>query len=175
MGLPSNEAVRAAVEDGLGATAISASVAAPSIESGLLSARPVPPATARVSRFEARAAISEPNRRCVARRHRSVTTSASLETAEGIKMNMHAGAPRGEAKPRTRPRGADLISKVTRWHQFLRAMINERSAEPRTKIGSRPQPRGRDRQGRDGGGPARVLDSVFASPARARARITDGA
>jgi DNA-binding transcriptional LysR family regulator len=34
--LPSNEAVRAAVEAGLGATAISASVAAPSIESDLL-------------------------------------------------------------------------------------------------------------------------------------------
>jgi DNA-binding transcriptional LysR family regulator len=34
--LPSNEAVRAAVEAGLGATAISASVAAPSLESGLL-------------------------------------------------------------------------------------------------------------------------------------------
>jgi DNA-binding transcriptional LysR family regulator len=34
--LPSNEAVRAAVEAGLGATALSASVAAPSIESGLL-------------------------------------------------------------------------------------------------------------------------------------------
>lgn len=34
--LPSNEAVRAAVEAGLGATAISASVAVPSIESGLL-------------------------------------------------------------------------------------------------------------------------------------------
>lgn len=36
--LPSNEAVRAAVEAGLGATAISASVAAPSIETGLLHA-----------------------------------------------------------------------------------------------------------------------------------------
>jgi DNA-binding transcriptional LysR family regulator len=36
MELPSNEAVRAAVEAGLGATAISASVAAPGIESGLL-------------------------------------------------------------------------------------------------------------------------------------------
>jgi DNA-binding transcriptional LysR family regulator len=36
MELPSNEAVRAAVEAGLGATAISASVAVPSIESGLL-------------------------------------------------------------------------------------------------------------------------------------------
>ena len=36
MELPSNEAVRAAVEAGLGATALSASVAAPSIESGLL-------------------------------------------------------------------------------------------------------------------------------------------
>src|SRR5215813_11266797 len=36
--LPSNEAVRAAVEAGLGATAISASVAAPSIEAGLLQA-----------------------------------------------------------------------------------------------------------------------------------------
>jgi DNA-binding transcriptional LysR family regulator len=34
--LPSNEAVRAAVEAGFGATAISASVAAPSIEAGLL-------------------------------------------------------------------------------------------------------------------------------------------
>ena len=34
--LPTNEAVRAAVEAGLGATAISASVAAPSIEAGLL-------------------------------------------------------------------------------------------------------------------------------------------
>ena len=34
--LPSNEAVRAAVEAGLGATVISASVAAPSIEAGLL-------------------------------------------------------------------------------------------------------------------------------------------
>jgi DNA-binding transcriptional LysR family regulator len=37
--LPSNESVRAAVEAGLGATALSASVAAPSIEAGLL--RPV--------------------------------------------------------------------------------------------------------------------------------------
>jgi DNA-binding transcriptional LysR family regulator len=36
--LPSNEAVRAAVEAGLGATAVSASVAAPSLEAGLLSA-----------------------------------------------------------------------------------------------------------------------------------------
>jgi DNA-binding transcriptional LysR family regulator len=36
MELPSNEAVRSAVEAGLGATAISASVAAPSIEAGLL-------------------------------------------------------------------------------------------------------------------------------------------
>jgi DNA-binding transcriptional LysR family regulator len=36
MQLPSNEAVRAAVEAGMGATAISASVAAPSIEAGLL-------------------------------------------------------------------------------------------------------------------------------------------
>jgi DNA-binding transcriptional LysR family regulator len=34
--LPSNEAVRAAVEAGMGATAISASVAAPSVEAGLL-------------------------------------------------------------------------------------------------------------------------------------------
>lgn len=34
--LPSNEAVRAAVEAGLGATAVSASVAAPSLEAGLL-------------------------------------------------------------------------------------------------------------------------------------------
>jgi len=38
--LPSNEAVRAAVEAGLGATALSASVTAPSIEAGLL--HPVP-------------------------------------------------------------------------------------------------------------------------------------
>jgi DNA-binding transcriptional LysR family regulator len=36
MELPSNEAVRGAVEAGLGATAISASVAAPSLEAGLL-------------------------------------------------------------------------------------------------------------------------------------------
>ena len=36
--LPSNEAVRAAVEAGMGATAISASVAAPSLEAGLLQA-----------------------------------------------------------------------------------------------------------------------------------------
>jgi DNA-binding transcriptional LysR family regulator len=36
MELPSNEAVRAAVEAGLGATALSASVVAPSIENGLL-------------------------------------------------------------------------------------------------------------------------------------------
>jgi DNA-binding transcriptional LysR family regulator len=36
MELPSNEAVRAAVEAGLGATALSASVAAPGIEAGLL-------------------------------------------------------------------------------------------------------------------------------------------
>ena len=34
--LPSNEAVRGAVEAGMGATALSASVAAPSIEAGLL-------------------------------------------------------------------------------------------------------------------------------------------
>jgi DNA-binding transcriptional LysR family regulator len=34
--MPSNEAVRAAVEAGMGATAISASVAAPSLEAGLL-------------------------------------------------------------------------------------------------------------------------------------------
>ena len=34
--LPSNETVRAAVESGMGATAISASVAAPSLEAGLL-------------------------------------------------------------------------------------------------------------------------------------------
>jgi DNA-binding transcriptional LysR family regulator len=38
--LPSNEAVRAAVEAGLGATAISATVAAPSIEAGLLHQAP---------------------------------------------------------------------------------------------------------------------------------------
>jgi len=36
MELPSNEAVRAAVEAGMGATALSASVAAPSLEAGLL-------------------------------------------------------------------------------------------------------------------------------------------
>src|SRR5271166_1789887 len=41
MELPSNEAVRAAVEAGMGATAISASVAAPSIEAGLLHAAPL--------------------------------------------------------------------------------------------------------------------------------------
>jgi DNA-binding transcriptional LysR family regulator len=41
MELPSNEAVRAAVEAGMGATAISASVVAPSIEAGLLHAAPL--------------------------------------------------------------------------------------------------------------------------------------
>ena len=41
MELPSNEAVRAAVEAGLGATAISASVAAPAIEAGLLHVVPL--------------------------------------------------------------------------------------------------------------------------------------
>jgi DNA-binding transcriptional LysR family regulator len=41
MELPSNEAVRAAVEAGMGATAISASVAAPSIEAGLLFQVPI--------------------------------------------------------------------------------------------------------------------------------------
>lgn len=40
--LPSNEAVRGAVEAGMGATAISASVAAPSIEAGLLYQVPFP-------------------------------------------------------------------------------------------------------------------------------------
>jgi DNA-binding transcriptional LysR family regulator len=40
--LPSNEAVRAAVETGMGATALSASVAAPSLEAGLLQAVDVP-------------------------------------------------------------------------------------------------------------------------------------
>ncbi|KAA5605715.1 LysR family transcriptional regulator [Roseospira marina] len=39
--LPSNEAVRAAVEAGLGATALSASVVAPSLEAGLLQALPL--------------------------------------------------------------------------------------------------------------------------------------
>ena len=39
--LPSNEAVRAAVEAGMGATALSASVAAPSLEAGLLYQIPV--------------------------------------------------------------------------------------------------------------------------------------
>ena len=39
--LPSNEAVRAAVEAGMGATAISASVAAASLEAGLLHQVPV--------------------------------------------------------------------------------------------------------------------------------------
>jgi DNA-binding transcriptional LysR family regulator len=40
--LPSNEAVRAAVEAGMGATALSASVAAPSLEAGLLQAIDIP-------------------------------------------------------------------------------------------------------------------------------------
>ena len=40
LALPSNESVRAAVEAGLGATALSASVAAPSLEAGLLVAIP---------------------------------------------------------------------------------------------------------------------------------------
>lgn len=45
MELPSNEAVRAAVEAGVGATAISATVAAPSLEAGLLHQVSLPLAT----------------------------------------------------------------------------------------------------------------------------------
>jgi DNA-binding transcriptional LysR family regulator len=52
--LPSNEAVRAAVESGMGATAISASVAAPSLEAGLL----------------VRVALDLPDRRFFMLRHR---------------------------------------------------------------------------------------------------------
>ncbi len=42
MEMPSNEAARAAVEAGMGATALSASVAAPSLEAGLLREAPLP-------------------------------------------------------------------------------------------------------------------------------------
>jgi DNA-binding transcriptional LysR family regulator len=54
--LPSNEAVRAAVEAGLGATAVSASVVAPSLEAGLLQAVkfPLPERDFHVLRHRAR-------------------------------------------------------------------------------------------------------------------------
>ena len=69
--LPSNESVRAAVEAGLGATAVSASVAAPSLEAGLLH----------------RAAIDLPDRAFWAVRHieryRSLAAEALLAVIAG--------------------------------------------------------------------------------------------
>ena len=69
--LPSNESVRAAVEAGLGATAVSASVAAPSLEAGLLH----------------RVAIDLPDRAFLAVRHteryRSLAAEAFLAAIAG--------------------------------------------------------------------------------------------
>lgn len=62
--VPSNEAVRAAVEAGLGATALSASVAAASIEAGLLAVAP----------------LSLPVRRFHVLHHRDRTTSKAAES-----------------------------------------------------------------------------------------------
>jgi DNA-binding transcriptional LysR family regulator len=62
--LPSNEAVRAAVEAGMGATAISASVAAPSLEAGLLH----------------KVAIDLPDRAFSVLRHRERHASRAAET-----------------------------------------------------------------------------------------------
>ena len=61
--LPSNEAVRGAVEAGLGATAISASVAAPSLEAGLLVRLDLSPPRARLHRHPPRRTLPQPRRR----------------------------------------------------------------------------------------------------------------
>jgi DNA-binding transcriptional LysR family regulator len=72
--LPSNEAVRAAVEAGAGATVISASVVAPSLEAGLLH----------------RVQLDLPDRAFVALRHRERHTS---QAAAALLNAMKIGAP----------------------------------------------------------------------------------
>ena len=78
--LPSNEAVRAAVEAGLGATAISASVAAPSIEAGLLQ----------------QVSFRLPERQFCALRHRERYQSRAAEAL--LTLVAGASAPRANAK-----------------------------------------------------------------------------
>lgn len=77
--LPSNEAARAAVEAGLGATAISASVAAPSIEAGLLHA----------------VNFRLPERQFYVLRHRERYRSRAADALLG----MVAGSPASGARP----------------------------------------------------------------------------
>jgi DNA-binding transcriptional LysR family regulator len=82
--LPSNEAVRAAVEAGMGATAISASVAAPSIEAELLH----------------QVAFRLPEREFHVLRHRERYRSRAAEALLGIVTKSHAVATR---RPRALP------------------------------------------------------------------------
>jgi DNA-binding transcriptional LysR family regulator len=84
--LPSNEAVRAAVEAGLGATAISASVAASSIESGLLRHVPfsVPPREFHALRH--------------AQRYRSRVADALLTAIQASPSRSSRGLPTRERK-----------------------------------------------------------------------------
>jgi DNA-binding transcriptional LysR family regulator len=78
--LPSNEAVRAAVEAGLGATAISASVAAPSIEASLLQ----------------QVSFRLPERQFCALRHRERYQSRAAEAL--LALVAGASSPRANAK-----------------------------------------------------------------------------
>ncbi len=88
--LPSNEAVRAAVEAGLGATVISASVAAPSLEAGLL----------------AQAGLALPDRAFVVLRHRERHPGHAARAMLAI-VGGKAGS-KVEALPRTPPKAAPL-------------------------------------------------------------------
>jgi DNA-binding transcriptional LysR family regulator len=90
--LPSNEAVRSAVEAGLGATAISASVAAPSLEAGLL--------------FQARFPLPERNFYALrqAGRYRTRTAEALMELISRSPLAAQNKKPR-------RSGGASRVSK----------------------------------------------------------------
>ena len=79
--LPTNEAVRATVEAGLGATALSASVAAPSLEAGLLVKVDLSPAGARLRDAAPHRAAHEPSRCGAPRDHRRQCESL-LEDAD---------------------------------------------------------------------------------------------
>ncbi len=86
LSLPSNEAVRAAVEAGLGATVISASVAAPGLEAGLL----------------VRVGLDLPDRAYVALRHRERHAShaaRALLSLVGVAGGRKAEALPGAASP----------------------------------------------------------------------------
>jgi DNA-binding transcriptional LysR family regulator len=84
--LPSNEAVRAAVEAGVGATAISASVAAPSLEVGLLR----------------QAAIRLPEREFHVLRHRERYRSLAADALLALLVNLRTAKPPGGARRHTR-------------------------------------------------------------------------